>query len=46
MKWTNANSYSTTPLAGFAATEASNPCGVARTRRIDVDQALAGRHVR
>ena len=46
MKWTNANSCSMTPLAGFAATEASYPHGVARTRRIDVDQALAGRHAR
>jgi len=46
MKWTNANSCSMTPLAGFAATEASYPRGVARTRRIDVDQALAGRHAR
>jgi hypothetical protein len=46
MKWTNVNSRKLTPLAGFAATETSYPHGVARTRRIDVDRALAGSCVR
>jgi hypothetical protein len=46
MKAINVHSPRLTPFAAIVATEASYPRGVARTRRLDVDQALAGRYAR
>jgi hypothetical protein len=46
MKCHNAQNPKLNPFAEIAATEASYPHGVRRTRRLDVDRALAGRCAR